>query len=71
MPTIEELTTLLDYGICDPATQSPCMKSNFYWSSTTYQLLPSFAWCVFFYDGLPTADNKPNNNYVRAVRGGT
>jgi hypothetical protein len=46
-------------------------QSNNYWSSTTYQNNPNNAWNVNFNDGNVNANNKSNNNYVRAVRGGS
>jgi hypothetical protein len=46
-------------------------QSNNYWSSTTYQNNPTNAWNVNFNDGNVNAKNKSNNNYVRAVRGGS
>lgn len=46
-------------------------QSNNYWSSTTYQNNPTNAWIVNFNDGNVNANNKSNNNYVRAVRGGS
>ena len=45
--------------------------ANNYWSSTTYSSNPSNAWNVNFNDGNVNANNKTNNNYVRAVRGGS
>jgi len=47
------------------------MRSNNYWSSSTYQNNPSNAWNVNFNDGNTNANNKTNNNYVRAVRAGS
>jgi hypothetical protein len=41
-----------------------------YWSSTTNSNNPTNAWNVNFNDGNVNNDNKTNNNYVRAVRGG-
>ena len=46
-------------------------QSNNYWSSSTYQNNPTNAWNVNFNDGNTNANNKTNNNYVRAVRGGS
>ena len=47
-----------------------CTVSSNYWSSTTYANNPTNAWNVNFNDGNVNANNKTNNNYVRAVRGG-
>jgi hypothetical protein len=45
--------------------------SNNYWSSSTYANNPNNAWNVNFNDGNVNANNKSNNNYVRAVRAGS
>jgi hypothetical protein len=58
--------------------------SSFYWSSSTNSNNPDNAWNVNFNDGDVVAfrrrresssnvndDNKNNDNYVRAVRGGS
>ncbi len=45
--------------------------SSNYWSSSTYANNPTNAWNVNFNDGNTNANNKTNNNYVRAVRGGS
>jgi hypothetical protein len=48
-----------------------CTQSNYYWSSTTYQNVPGYAWYVYYYDGYVNGTNKHNYYYVRAVRGGS
>jgi len=45
--------------------------SSNYWSSSTYANNTTNAWNVNFNDGNVNANNKTNNNYVRAVRGGS
>jgi len=70
---------------CSPAAAGPRVRvrrpgreqaagstvSNNYWSSSTYQNNPTNAWNVNFNDGNVNANNKTNNNLVRAVRGGS
>ena len=46
-------------------------QANNYWSSTTNANNPNNAWNVNFNDGNVNNNNKSNNNYVRAVRGGS
>lgn len=46
-------------------------QSNNYWSATTNAGNPNNAWNVNFNNGNVNANNKSNNNYVRAVRGGS
>lgn len=43
---------------------------NNYWSATTYADNPDNAWNVNFNNGNANNDNKTNDKYVRAVRGG-
>jgi hypothetical protein len=45
-------------------------QSNNYWSATTNAGNPNNAWNVNFNNGNANNNNKTNNNYVRAVRGG-
>lgn len=70
LPTIAELATIVDWSIYSPATELPDTQSNYYWSATTYQVIPTNAWIVNFYDGFVSADGKTFNDYVRAVRAG-
>jgi len=46
-------------------------QSNNYWSSTTNANNTDNAWIVDFNNGNVNNNNKTNNNYVRAVRGGS
>lgn len=76
LPTIAELRSILLAP--SPCGTSPCINPIFgptaaslYWSSTTHASLPSFAWDVFFSDGLVVINGKFSINPVRAVRGGS
>ncbi len=76
LPNFNELQTLVNYGLVNPAID-PAFNSggsftvsSGYWSSTTYQATPSSAWNVFFYGGYVFAVDKGGSGYVRAVRGG-
>jgi hypothetical protein len=80
LPNINELLTLVDWGQVVPAINQTVFnngvdsftQSDFYWSSTTYQFIPNFAWIVDFVVGFVSADSKGfNGYYVRAVRGGS
>jgi hypothetical protein len=58
----------------DPCIDQPVFgptQSNFYWSSSTYQSDPAFAWDVYFYNGNASANTKTANSFVRAVRTGS
>lgn len=73
LPNVKELQSIIDYGtygfIVD-TTYFPNTKLDFYWSSTTNDLLTSNAWRVYFDYGYVGYNNKTLNRYVRGVRGG-
>lgn len=48
--------------------KSKGFSSNYYWSSTTYNVY--FAWIVRFFDGSVNNSSKYNSSYVRCVRAG-
>ena len=74
MPTIKELSSLVNSSIADPgpaidtARFSHTMSSG-YWSSTTIAGNTYYAWLVSFNGGYVNNYNKSNSYYVRAVRG--
>jgi hypothetical protein len=45
-----------------------CTQSDYDWSSTTFHGAPSYAWGVYFNDGVVVAGNRSTTCYVRAVR---
>lgn len=86
IPNVNELQSLVNYGASYPAidaafntacapsctvTTCSCTVSSYYWSSTTYQNSPNYAWVVYFYDGVVGANYKSDDFSVRAVRGGS
>jgi hypothetical protein len=86
VPNVNELQSIVNYGAVNPSvspafntgcvasctvTSCSCTRSSYYWSSTTYQGFPVFAWYVVFADGLVGYETKATNFYVRAVRGGS
>jgi len=72
LPTVEELTTIIDISESDPALPSghpfSDAASSYYWSSTPDARYIDFAWRVSFSDGDVYSGNKPNTYYVRAVK---
>jgi len=49
-----------------------CTVPGVYWTSSTYVSVPSFAWAVFFNDGVVSGRPKDGGlELVRAVRGGS
>jgi hypothetical protein len=86
LPNVRELESLAERGRVNPAIDPTfasgclapcdtvacsCTRQNYYWSSTSAQGNPGFAWLVVFTDGVVGTGNKINANYVRAVRGGS
>jgi hypothetical protein len=74
LPTIKELSTLLDLSIYYPG---PTINTSFfpdteaavYWSSTTSASSLYNAWSVYLFDGNIGGGGKNSGGYVRAVRG--
>ena len=76
MPNVNELESLVDVSRASPAIASGApftnvTQANAYWSSTTYQGTPTYAWAVDFFVGSVYDGIKSSNYYVRAVRGGS
>ena len=74
VPSMKELTYLVDYGTYNPAVNTDFFhytgSSSLYWSSTAYADDTSYTWSIFFdygYDYYFTY--KLFTYYVRAVRG--
>ena len=65
-------------GCGAPNYSAPCInaifgptRSSYYWSSSTYQYNPDYAWGVYFYNGGLFDGNKAGIAFVRAVRSGS
>ena len=86
LPNINELHSLTNYGAMYPivhdaafnadcsqsctVTTCSCTAPGLYWSSTTIQNTPNYAWIVNFFEGHVAITLKSDVSYVRAVRGG-
>jgi len=74
LPDRYELQSLVDYSsdyTCLDQTFFPWVMLSQYWTSTTYTLVPSFAWIVYFGNGLVYYNDKSYYSfYVRPVRAG-
>jgi hypothetical protein len=68
-PAIDAAFNTNCVGSCTPLTCS-CTRSNGYWSSSTFQGGPTYAWIVYFDVGYVYASGKTLSLYVRGVRGG-
>jgi hypothetical protein len=87
LPNRSEIESIVNLGAVNPSvsaafntacapsctvTTCSCTQSGYYWSATSYQTSPSYAWYVSFYDGGVYANFKPSDfPYVRGVRGGS
>ena len=77
LPTIQELTSLVDPSVPSPGPTLPAghpfsnVQSSFYWSATTNADLSILAaWGVYFSNGLVMMDVLSLFNCVWCVRGG-
>jgi len=74
LPNIKELLSLISYGRSDPALPNlnpfTGVQFDYYWSSTSNDVIGSFAWCVRFDYGSSTYDAYTNKHYVWPVRDG-
>lgn len=76
LPTVEELASLVDPTMYNPALPSghpftSTALSSYYWSATPNASNTAYAWIVIFANGVvSTFDKTSTNNYVWCVRGG-
>ena len=63
LPTISELNILYTNR-----NKIGGFVSNYYWSSYSFELIPTFAYFLNFAIGVQDVYNKGNTDYVRAVR---
>lgn len=71
LPTVDELQTILDPSMIDPACDKNIfkdVKSEWYWTSTKYVKTSNASWCVSFYNGRVGSGSVYYNYYVRPVR---
>jgi hypothetical protein len=72
LPSVKELSSIADKTRSNPAidtTAFPATPSDWYWSSTPYAGLSSYAWGVGFGDGYVGGyDSRDNSYHVRLVR---
>lgn len=74
LPTIDELRLLIDYQEFRPAVNKDFFGDtkfdDWYWSGTkcVNPNWSSYAWCVFFGNGVVLTNRKDTTNYVRPVR---
>ncbi len=71
LPTVKELTTIVDYTVYNPSingTAFPSTTVSYFWSSTPVAGVAGYAWFVGFYGGFLLNVGVTNGYYVRCVR---
>ena len=68
VPTIKELSTLIDYTKYDPSTLLPNIKGSSYWSSSPNVNYSDYAWYVNFEHGDSYYSYCNHDRWVRLVR---
>ncbi len=72
LPTVKELTTIVDYAVYNPSingTVFPSTTANYFWSSSPVAGVAGYAWVVYFYSGAMLGRGGVSNGfYVRCVR---
>ncbi len=71
MPSVKELTGIVDFGKSSPATDAvyfPGTEPVIYWSGDTYSFAPADAWGVDFKDGAVNIYTKSSPTRLRCVR---
>ncbi|SCY65212.1 DUF1566 domain-containing protein [Desulfoluna spongiiphila] len=72
LPHSLELQSIVHHQSYNPVVDPrifPDTASSGYWSATTYDANPGYAWRIdFYYVGYVNISNKANHYYVRAVR---
>ena len=72
LPTIEELETLVDYGVSEPSLRQPPFRhimNGGYWSGSGFVRNDDYGWAIFFTNGKSVLWSKSKEYYVRCVRG--
>ena len=72
LPNAHELQSIINYKECQSIdkTAFPNTPEAWFWSSSSYVNLASYAWGVEFANGGVTLHIKTNNNLTRCVRSG-
>ncbi len=75
LPNVNELESLTHYGASDSAAWLNSegfagVNDFYYWSATTHQVNPSFAWLVKMSNGKKVANIRSNKYYILPVRAG-
>ena len=66
LPDIQQLSSLANAGLFNPASTFPGMPPFRFWSSSTFAFNAEFAWSVNFYDGQPVNYYPKTSAVLRA-----
>ena len=74
LPTREELQSLVVFdsdqtGATIDENYFPAAAASWYWTASTNQRRPEYAWYVLFRNGIPLNDLKARPKHIRLVRG--
>ena len=68
LPSINELASLLDYSLSQPASKFPSLPSDAFWSSTSYNESPDYAWRINSLNGTIETGKKTKTAAVICVK---
>ncbi len=68
LPSINELASLLDYSLSQPASKFPLLPSDAFWSSTSYNESPDYAWRINSANGIIETGKKTKTAAVICVK---
>jgi hypothetical protein len=68
LATREDLLSLIDYGLSEPASRFPNLAPVEFWTQVSMAADDSLAWAVSFADGRATAVEKATTLSVLCVR---
>jgi len=60
LPTVKELSSIVDFTVAGPAinqTAFPSTPADRFWTSSPYAGSSGYAWDVFFYDGFSSTSS--------------
>ncbi|MBO7126052.1 DUF1566 domain-containing protein [bacterium] len=68
LPSINELASILDYSASEPASKFPSLSSTSFWSSTSYNESPDYAWRINSSNGTIETGKKTKEASVICVK---
>lgn len=68
LPSINELASILNYSLSQPASTFPSLPSDTFWSSTSYNESPDYAWRINSSNGTIETGKKTKTAAVICVK---